>query len=238
MKTIFDDVAHNYRDIHDKNIKISGGTSETFAEYKPAEISRRLKSKPVGNILDFGCGDGISEIFFRKFFPESKLYGIDVSSASIHAARNRHVEYSFFDVFDGYKIPFKDNHFDMVFLSCVLHHINHDKHPSVLAECYRVLRPGGHLFIFEHNPLNPLTQKVVRECVFDKDAALIKPARLKNTVQSVRFKKNQITYTLFFPRYKLFTFFLQCERFMGFIPFGGQYYIYSTKLIKKQKETH
>jgi hypothetical protein len=37
----------------------------------------------------------------------------------------------------------------------------------------RVVRPGGLVTIFEHNPRNPLTMRVVNNCPFDADAVLL-----------------------------------------------------------------
>jgi hypothetical protein len=37
----------------------------------------------------------------------------------------------------------------------------------------RVTRTGGLVVVYEHNPKNPLTRKVVRDCAFDRDAVLL-----------------------------------------------------------------
>ncbi len=40
-------------------------------------------------------------------------------------------------------IPFPDNHFDIVYHSQILEHFPKEKAPDFIAECYRVLKPGG-----------------------------------------------------------------------------------------------
>ena len=47
----------------------------------------------------------------------------------------------------------------------------------------RVLRPGGIAAIFEHNPLNPLTRRVVSNCVFDEDAVLLRRRRARGLLR-------------------------------------------------------
>ncbi len=42
---------------------------------------------------------------------------------------------------------------------------------------YRVTRAGGLLVVYEHNPKNLLTRKVVRDCAFDRDAVLLTMAQ-------------------------------------------------------------
>jgi hypothetical protein len=41
----------------------------------------------------------------------------------------------------------------------------------------RVTRPGGLIVVYEHNPQHPLTRKIVRDCVLDRDAVLLTMAQ-------------------------------------------------------------
>lgn len=225
----FDEFAKNYRDIHNENIKISGATSDYFAEYKIAEVRRFEPANTSLNILDVGCGDGISAVFFNKFFKGHSYTGIDVSEESIAEAKNRKEPNASFVPYDGFNIPFPDNHFDMVFFACVLHHIRPEHHVQLLTECRRVLKPGGRVYIFEHNPYNPLTLKVVRDCVFDKDAILLKPGYCKSMVGEAGFKNRQNRFTLFFPRVSFFKKILGLEKLLSWFPLGGQYFTRAVK---------
>lgn len=175
----FDHFSLKYRKIHDKNLKISGANSDYFCEYKIKELAKYEK---VGNklkILDFGCGDGSSEVFFEKYFSNSEMSGIDVSGISINIAKKKKIKNCEFAKFDGVKTPFNDNTFDIVFMACVLHHINQQYHQKIIDELLRVTRPKGRIYIFEHNPLNPLTRLIVKDCIFDKNAVLLMPSEIK-----------------------------------------------------------
>lgn len=224
---IFNQIASDYRDIHKANLKSVGGDSEYYAEYKIKELATKLENHKAIKILDLGCGDGLSSIYFQTYFTESAYFGVDISSESIKEATKKRV--GNFQVYDGYSLPFSENEFDLLFVSCVLHHIALEDRPIVFQEIKRVLKPGGILAIFEHNPFNPITQRIVSTCVFDKDAILLKPASLKKQLKKIGFSNTKIIYTLFFPRWKIFQPFYKLERFFTKIPLGGQYYVTCSK---------
>lgn len=225
----FDEFAKDYRHTHDQSVKLSGAGSDYFSEYKIVELMRHENSQANLTILDFGCGDGNSSLFIRKHFLNSAIKGIDVSEKSIEEARKKHIENAEFQAFNGTKFPFQDEEFDVVFTSMVFHHIEHHLHESILKEIYRVLKPGGRFYNFEHNPNNPLTRKVVRECPFDEDAVLLKPAYHKGIIHKSPLKLEKVKYTLFFPRHKLFKPFLTLENLLSWCPIGAQYYIKAVK---------
>lgn len=228
-KKEFDAYANEYRDILQENIKkLSGFGEEYFSEYKVQIVKNSLNKIPE-NILDFGCGDGISCQFFRKHFLDTNLIGVDVSSESIKVAEAREISNSSFVHYEGNELPFESYYFDVIFVACVFHHIEKNEHANLINEFKRVLKKGGKLFIFEHNPINPLTRKVVKDCIFDKDAELIYAEQLKNSVINSGFEKAKINYTLFFPRYNFFKKLFSMEKYFTKCPIGAQYYLEATK---------
>jgi SAM-dependent methyltransferase len=230
----FDEFATDYRQIHTENIKLSGADSDYFSEYRVVEIKRRERNifdtdKQEVKILDIGSGDGNAARFFKQYFPKSKVYGIDITEMVVNKSLERNLEDCYFQVYDGENIPFEDNTFDMVFLVGTLHHVNKGYHLKLMQQALRVLKTGGRMYNFEHNPWNPVTQKLVRDCPFDKDAVLVTAPYVKKLEKAAGFKKLEVCFTLFFPRFKIFTPFLKLEKFMGWIPMGGQYYIRAFK---------
>ena len=226
----FDEFAEGYRETHNKAIVLSGANSDYFSEYKILELLNfEDASKPL-KILDFGCGDGNSSVYLRKYFPNATIVGIDVSEESIKQAEKKELPNTTFSAFNGEKIPFNNDEFDLVFTSMVFHHIEHHLHAAILLEIKRILKQGGRFYNFEHNPNNPLTRKVVNECEFDKDAVLLKPGYHKKLVINSGLSLKEIKYTIFFPRHKLFKVFHFTEKLLSWVPIGAQYFIRAVKL--------
>ena len=225
----FDEFAENYRETHNKVVGMSGADSDYFSEYKIKELLKYEDTLKKMKILDFGCGDGNSSVYLKKYFPNALIYGIDVSTQSIALATEKNIPNSIFQAFDGTVIPFKEEEFDLVFTSMVFHHIEHKLHKQILSEIYRILKKEGRFYNFEHNPNNPLTRKVVRDCEFDEDAVLLKPSYNKKITDNSGLVIDKLSYTLFLPRHKLFKPFLGLEKLLTWCPIGAQYYIRAIK---------
>lgn len=230
----FDDFAGNYRQIHNQNIKLSGADSDYFTEYRIKEILRRERSnatiteKPI-RILDIGSGDGNTARFFKKYFPQSHITGLEITEKVVESAKSRNLPDAEFLLYDGLHIPFGDHHFDMVFMVGTLHHVDRQYHLQLMSEACRVMKPQGVLYNFEHNPWNPVTQKLVRDCVFDKDAVLVSEPYMKRLHREAGYVRIRSTFTLFFPRFSWLGPLIALEPWLGGIPIGGQYYLRAFK---------
>jgi len=224
----FDPFAGEYRQIHDRSLRLSGADSDYFTEQKIAEV-REIEGGRSARILDLGCGDGNSARFFAKYFSDSEYFGLDVSEKSIAVAKRHETPHAQFAPYNGTDIPFSDNTFDIVFAACVLHHIDRELHEVLLEEVKRVMKGGGRVYIFEHNPFNPVTRRIVKNCPFDEDAVLLSPFYTRRILTKLKFDNVSINYTIFFPRFSLFKKILHWEKYLRWMPFGGQYFANSTK---------
>ena len=229
-KIDFDNFAENYASMHKKNIKISGEDSSYFSEYKVRDLANYLRgnlSKKI-RILDFGSGIGNSIPWFIKYLPNAKITCLDISQKSLDIAKRQYksnVEFVRFDFAE--KIPFEKNSFEIIFVSCVFHHIPQSNYKSLLLEMHRVLVHGGCLFIFEHNPINPLTVYAVKTCPFDKDAKLINGKKMKDFIRKAGFQSCTIKYRVFFPKFA--SAFRPLENYLTWLPLGAQYYLVGHK---------
>jgi len=225
----FDKFADEYRDLHAANIKLSGEDPEYFAEYKIADIAAELeRAHAVARAaLDFGAGVGYSVPFFARHLPAARVTCLDVSRKSLDLGAARHGAAAEFRHFDGRRIPYADSTFDVALASCVFHHIPHDEHVALLGEIRRVLAPGGRLFVFEHNPLNPLTRYAVNTCVFDEHAKLVLAPTMRGRVRAAGFAAADVRYRIFFPhglrRLR------PLEAKLTWLPLGAQYYVVARK---------
>src|ERR1700733_8195223 len=71
----FDRFADEYRQMHEKNIAITGEKPEFFHEYKIKLLSQWAREANIQaeNILDFGSGVGNSTPFLRRYFPGRRV---------------------------------------------------------------------------------------------------------------------------------------------------------------------
>jgi len=228
----FDKFADEYHAALSAGIAVSGEAPEYFSEYKVADIARhwRPRAQPRTaplKLLDFGAGVGNSVPYVRKYFPGSKLTCLDLSQRSLTVAAKRFPAAADYVHFDGAHIPFEPGQFDIAYAMVVFHHIPHEDHLALFKQLHRVLRPGGNLFIFEHNPYNPLTVRVVNDCAFDENAKLINGRALRGNILRAGFCSARTRYRVFFPHGLRALRVL--EPALTWLPLGGQYFVQAVK---------
>lgn len=219
----FDRYARRYHDLHKVAVRESGEEPEYFAAYKIAYMADRLGREVAAQalaLLDFGCGIGSSIPHLARHFPTASIYGLDVSGESLQIAQAANPGVSF-GLIGETTLPLPDASMDIAFAACVFHHIAPAARLRWIAELRRVLKPSGQLFIFEHNPLNPLTQKVVRECPFDDDAILLPRRESLDLLRDGGFNGGSVDYIVFFP--KMLSALRPIEKLLVKVPLGAQY---------------
>lgn len=97
-------------------------------------------------VLDVGCGTG--RWLRRGGRRGLSAVGIDQSLAMLRLARERETRSPLF-VGEIQNLPFLDESFDCVSAITVIQHIPSAQQRQALEEMVRVLRPGGHLILFE-----------------------------------------------------------------------------------------
>jgi SAM-dependent methyltransferase len=221
-KAEFDAFAGHYNRALRECLRASGETPDYFADYKAQYLVRRGSVGPDSRILDFGCGVGNLIGALRRRVPGVLVDGYDPSPASL--------EHVYADVkgLGRFSSDLADlpGAYDTVVLAGVLHHVQPEKRAGAVAEAVSQLRPGGSLVIFEHNPLNPLTRRVVDVCPFDKDAILLPARETVNLMIGTALISVQRDYIVFFPR--AFRALRPLEPALGWCPLGAQYAITGT----------
>lgn len=115
--------------------------------------------KPGGRLLEIGCGTGWIGMNFAEMGME--VDGTDFSEEQLVIARRladekglRTIQFFQRDlVTDPIQGRFED--YDAVLINAVLHHLSVTEYQTVLANCARVLRPGGKIYMYE--PIDPKT---------------------------------------------------------------------------------
>ena len=190
----FDQHANDYDRLVADAIAWTGAATDVLQRSKiedARDVLRRIPPRDDGavRVLDFGAGVGNAIPHWRACCPDIALTCADVSSASLAAASRRFPDGATFQSLPSTgPLPFEAASFDFAFAACVLHHIPAAHQPRVLAELHRVLRPGGALMIYEHNPWNPVTRHIVRHCPFDEDAVLLRAGDMAQRMAAAGFR--------------------------------------------------
>jgi ubiquinone/menaquinone biosynthesis C-methylase UbiE len=105
-----------------------------------------------GKVLDAGTGPGTLVRELARSLPGLQVYGIDLSEdmiglARAHARREQLEERVHFVSGDVAHLPYPDQSFDVVVSTISMHHWHELEQP--LRELYRVLRPGGRVWIYD-----------------------------------------------------------------------------------------
>ncbi len=105
----------------------------------------RLPNKSAHSVLDVGCGSGALLDYLKQ--KGWSVAGTEIDAAAIKIAKDQYG----LDIKNGelIKLHLPGNAYDLIIMHHVLEHV-HDP-ISFLAECYRLLKPGGDLIIVTPN---------------------------------------------------------------------------------------
>ena len=209
----------NYSDNYNEHINKSFGSLENNLDYyhiKKSEILKMELGYQPKKILDLGCGVGTMLKLLSKQFPDSIFYAQDESPKSMDYIKKNHPNVNCLSNLNT------EEKFDLIFLSNVIHHVKSSERDDLFKKIHSLLNPEGKLFIFEHNPYNPLTLKLVANCEFDADAELIKKKDLIKICKRNNLKIFKSGYIHFFPSKLGFLF--KIENYLKWLFLGAQYF--------------
>jgi trans-aconitate methyltransferase len=112
------------------------GRNGAFVHQLAGGVIEWLAAQPGERILDLGCGDG--QLTQRIAAAGAQVAGIDASAEMAASARARGVAA---EVANAEALPHAAGTFDAVFSNAALHWVRNQD--AMLAEVYRVLKPGG-----------------------------------------------------------------------------------------------
>lgn len=111
-------------------------------------------------ILDLGCTIGHNTGSWKDQFPQAEVHGIDVAAPCLryaHARAEAQGRAIHFHQMNAESLDFPDASFDVVFSSMFLHEIPKKGIEKIMAEAYRVLKPGGLMLHMELPPNSQLS---------------------------------------------------------------------------------
>jgi len=213
----FDRFASEYHQVLDASLALSGEVGQYFAEGKARYVARKVGSDFCGRVLDYGCGIGILAKCLQRHLPMASLDGFDVSADSIKKIDPKLTSQG---IFTSNSTQLATN-YNVIVVSNVLHHIEISDRQRIIQDLSNRLCVDGFLFVFEHNPLNPVTRCVVRNSPLDENAVLLFPAEALAYASRIGLKVCEKSYLFFFPR--LLASFRRFEPYLSWCPLGAQY---------------
>jgi SAM-dependent methyltransferase len=216
----FDPYATSYIATVDQALAGTGVKASYFSRYRARYLCSSLELAGTSKILDYGCGTGNLSAQLLTALPELRIDGYDPSSQSIGAVPQSLQDQGIFssdlkDLGGGY---------DVIVMAMVMHHVVPAQRVGVLQKIRGMMASNGRLVIFEHNPVNPLTRRIVDRCPFDADAVLLGPAEAADLVQAAGLQHVRRDYLGFFP-----PILGRLDRFLRACPWGVQYVLVSAR---------
>jgi len=137
-------VAHEYDDVFPRHV------AEHYIDKRTGLVKSLL---PMGGlVLDVGCGTGqLGAAIAAEGFD---VFGVDLSASMVAKARERGLVGTFAGVTSA--LPFADDSFDLALTVATLHHLETpERVATTVSEMGRVVKRGGFVVLWDHNPANP-----------------------------------------------------------------------------------
>lgn len=222
-------MADKYKKLVEDSLKGTGFDIEYITEYKikdlKTEISFYFQKEDEFNILDFGCGIGLSTQYIEKEFPKSNVFACDISEKSIEKAifSNKNARTQF-KICNGKELPFSEK-FDVIFLGNVIRHIPRENQKETLQLLKNSLKENGIILMYEFNPFNPVTlyYYMIDDYRYDPNVKIMTTFYARKLFKSIGFSSVKTRYSYFIPN--VFKKLLFLEKYMRKIPIGANYYI-------------
>ncbi len=163
-------------DEKDKAKKVAGVFTSVASNYDimndlmSAGLHRLWKRFAVGlanvhagqRVLDLAGGSGdLSRLFLERVGKDGMVVLTDINEAMLRVGRDRLLDEGLATPTtqcDAEKLPFPDNHFDVVSIAFGLRNVTRKE--NALREMYRVLKPGGRLIVLEFSKVAKPLEKV------------------------------------------------------------------------------
>ena len=213
--------------------RLMGDSADQFIAVKARWLLRREPALKGGglSLLDYGCGAGDLLRVLAGFGARAAFTGCDVSAGMLAEVEKRWPSSLGAPPRtapqQGARTTFADGSFDIATVSAVLHHVAPAERAGVYAELGRLLKPGGRVYVFEHNPRNPLVRYVVARTPIDENAVLLDPREVRQGLLAANRYELDTDYLMFVP--PRITFLRAVDRALAWLPFGAQYVVAARK---------
>jgi 2-polyprenyl-3-methyl-5-hydroxy-6-metoxy-1,4-benzoquinol methylase len=213
--------------------RLMGNSADQFIAVKARWLLRREPALTSGTLalLDYGCGAGDLLRVLAELGMRADCTGCDISTGMLTEASKRWPSARgpapTLVAQDGARAPLDGGRFDVVTISAVLHHVPVVERPAVYRELARLLRPGGRLYVFEHNPRNPLVRYVIARTPIDANAILLDETEVRRGLAEAAPFGQSTDYLMFMP--PGLPALGGIDRLLAWLPLGAQYVVAAHK---------
>ena len=182
-------VAHEYDDVFPRHV------AEHYIDKRTGLIKELL---PLGGlVLDVGCGTGqLGSAIASEGFD---VFGVDLSASMVARARERGLAGTFAGVTTA--LPFAADSFDLALTVATLHHLETpERVATTVQEMARVVKHGGFVVLWDHNPANPYWPILMKRVPQDSgDERLVPLAELQRDIRHAGLQPQRIFRSGFTP---------------------------------------
>ena len=213
--------------------RLMGKSADQFIAVKARWLLRHEPLLRTGGLsmLDYGCGAGDLMRVLADLGARAQFTGCDVSTGMLAEVANRwppgQGPTPELAAQDGARTSFADRRFDVVTISAVLHHVPVAERAAVYRELGRVLKPGGRIYVFEHNPRNPLVRYVIARTPIDENAILLDATEVRHGLLDAGRYDLETDYLMFMP--PGIAALRPVDRTLAWLPLGAQYVVAARK---------
>jgi ubiquinone/menaquinone biosynthesis C-methylase UbiE len=112
---------------------------ELGAEQKAKNIQRIAKNIQANSVLEVGAGDGSVLAWLSKNNFVKEYHALEISDSGLEQIQAKNINgLASAQLFDGYHVPFADKSIDLLVLTHVLEHVEHER--LLLREIFRVAK--------------------------------------------------------------------------------------------------
>lgn len=115
-----------------------------------------IKNKKIRTLLDIGCGGGRDSEYFSRRGLKVTAVDVIVSEQQQEKLKSNNIQFIKSDIRN---IKIKDNSFDVIYAHLSLHYFNNKTTDKILNILYKILKPGGYIFIKCKSTDDPLFGK-------------------------------------------------------------------------------
>jgi SAM-dependent methyltransferase len=182
-------VAHEYDDVFPRHV------AEHYLDKRTGLVKSLL---PLGGlVLDVGCGTG--QLGAAIASEGYDVFGVDLSPAMVARARERGLAGTFSAITTA--LPFAADSFDLALTVATLHHLETpERVAATVREMGRVVKRGGFVVLWDHNPANPYWPILMKRVPQDSgDERLVPLAELLADTRAAGLREHAVMRSGFTP---------------------------------------